>query len=192
MKKFWKSAILWFYWRDPVDVAGYFLSVRLQHYGPSMFLWQEKNSCYEKLQVQSYIKFHWHWNCSELDLYMSERSMSLASKQTPYELHSLYRTRVIIFSGDGMPKKNEICEFCTPAPQKMHDIGCWNFARMLYSMESTILPSCIEIWEGWLWSVIFWHGMTQKWFISKFSRISLNALSSLHWACYMLQPSFKK
>jgi hypothetical protein len=62
---------------------------------------------------------------SECEFYMSEESISLTFKQAPYEICSMYRTKVmIIFNESDMPK-NAICyDFCTPAPQKLHDIGC--------------------------------------------------------------------
>jgi hypothetical protein len=57
-------------------------------------------------------------------LNMSLEIISFAFKQAPYELCILCRTIVmIIFSGNGMPKK-KLKKIYTPAPQKLHDIGC--------------------------------------------------------------------
>jgi hypothetical protein len=60
---------------------------------------------------------------SERELYISEKSISLAFKQSPYKLCSLYRIKVIIFSGGGMLKAI-FYDFCTPAPHKVQFIGC--------------------------------------------------------------------
>jgi hypothetical protein len=40
-----------------------------------------------------------------------------------------------------MPKNPVYYDFHTPSPQKMQDIGCCNFARILFSMESTSSPA---------------------------------------------------
>jgi hypothetical protein len=45
-------------------------------------------------------------------------------------------------------KKYFFYDLCTPAPWKLQNIGCRNFARILFSAESTSSLTFIEIWEG--------------------------------------------
>jgi hypothetical protein len=85
---------------------------------------------------------------SKCELYISEKGISLDFKQAPYELCSLYRRKVMtVCSGDSMPKNAIFYDFHTPAP-KLSDIGYWNVALTLFSMESTSWPTFIKIWEG--------------------------------------------
>jgi hypothetical protein len=61
---------------------------------------------------------------SDCELYISEKNISLAFKQAPYEHCSLYRTKImIIFSGDGVPKNVIFMIFIPPTPQILHDMG---------------------------------------------------------------------
>jgi hypothetical protein len=139
---------------------------RVQHYEPNIFF------CRKKLH------FVRNWRSkvtsgdtetkttlSKCELYVSEKSISLVFKQALYELCSLYGTKVmIIFSGGGMTKTAIFYDFCTPALQKLQDIRCWNFARILISMESTSLPTFIKNQRrlGWKFqfSVVICYGMT--------------------------------
>lgn len=59
---------------------------------------------------------------------------------SPYELRSFYRTNaMIIFCSDSIPEK-QIFMIFTPCSQNLWDIGCWNFTRLLFSMESWSVP----------------------------------------------------
>lgn len=62
--------------------------------------------------------------------------MSLAFIQVLCEHYTLYRTKVISFSGGCVPQ-NTIPYVCALALQKLHDIGHRHFARILLSVEST-------------------------------------------------------
>jgi hypothetical protein len=68
------------------------------------------------------------------------KRISLAFREALYECSGLYRTKVVInFGGCNVPKKCNFYDFQTPTPQKLPDIGCRNFARMLFSVESICL-----------------------------------------------------
>lgn len=57
-------------------------------------------------------------------------------------------------------QKHNSYDLQTTAPQTLQDIGCWKFARILFSLESTRSLSLITTGEGWIEIYTFlWFGM---------------------------------